>query len=256
MNELIKTGTTDIESYAVNLEKKLQFCQVLLQTGLLPQNIKTAQQAFTIIIYGQELGFSPMQSLQCIDVIQGKPCVNAAGLQAKMLAYGAKIEIVENSETDAKLKVTRGEVTNEFDFSIIDADKMGLLSKDNWKRMPKDMLYARAISRAARRMFADVTKGMLYETSEMKDAINVTPEKVIEITESKDEVARYFYYNPEKFTEEDKKQAAIEYLKNAEIPKNALDVYVSETPIKRLSRCELTESEIEHMYNSLGAVNE
>lgn len=47
---------------------------------------------------------------------------------------------------------------------------MGLTEKDNWKKMPKIMLYTRCLAIGARRVAADAILGM-YETSEWADVV-------------------------------------------------------------------------------------
>jgi hypothetical protein len=53
-------------------------------------------------------------------------------------------------------------------FTWKDADKQGLTTKDNWKRMPKEMLYARCLAKGANRIGADLLLG-LYTAEEMAD---------------------------------------------------------------------------------------
>lgn len=158
-----------LDEYAHNLKSKLDMAMVLITSGLLPAHLKTPQAVVTTILYGQELGFSPLQSCRTITVIQGKPTVDAAGLQALAQAAGGVIEVLEHSERICRLKVSRGKSFQEASFTMDEAAAMGLASKDNWRRMPKDMLYARAVSRGVRRMFADCICGF-YSTEEMRDS--------------------------------------------------------------------------------------
>lgn len=167
----IRAGdATSFDVLANNINAKLQVCDLILKSGLCPSHIKTREQVFGILVYGEEIGFSPMQSLQSIAMIQGKPTVDVNGLQAKITQAGGLIEEIEHTDQLCKLKMTRGKQSRFFDFTMEDARLMGLAGKDNWKRMPKDMLYARAVSRGARRMFADVIKG-LYGKEEMLDVV-------------------------------------------------------------------------------------
>lgn len=163
-----------LEAYAANLKTKMEMGTMILRSGMCPAHFKTAESVVTAMWYGQEMGFSPMQSLQLIHVINGKPTVAAAGLQAKAIQNGGVIEEMEHTDTICRLKVTRGKLSREFSFSVDEASKMGLLVKDNWKRMPKDMLYARAVSRGVRAMFADKIAG-LNSTEEILDSIDISP---------------------------------------------------------------------------------
>ncbi len=193
--ELVVTANT-IEAYSANLQGKLQFAQMLLQTQMCPTHLKTPQQVIAAMLYGQEIGFSPLQALQSVNVIQGRPTLDAAGIKAKILEAGGTFKTKKWTETECTLECTRGEWADTFTFTLADAEKMGLTSKDNWKRMPKQMLYARCISTLGRNMYADVLRGF-YGKEEMEDAINVVPqEQVVEPVEH--EVGEpHIYYIPE-----------------------------------------------------------
>lgn len=55
-------------------------------------------------------------------------------------------------------------------FSLKDAQKQGLLDKDNWKRMQPEMLYARCLARGANIIGPDLMLG-LYSTQEILDSL-------------------------------------------------------------------------------------
>lgn len=163
-----------LEEYSNNLKTKLDFCELILKSGMVPFAYKTPQQVLVAVLYGQELGFSPMQSLQTINVIQGVPSLSANGIKAKILQAGGKFETVFWDDKICTLRCHRDDWAEEFSYSEDDARKAGLLEKDNWKKQRKAMLYARAVSMAGRNMYADILKNF-YGTEEMQDAVNVTP---------------------------------------------------------------------------------
>ncbi len=109
-----------------------------------------------------------MQSLQSINVIQGKPTISADGIKALVMSKGGRYETVEWTDEVCILKCHRGQHSETVSFSMEDAKLQGLADKENWKRMPKQMLYARCSSMLGRNMFADVIKGF-YSTEEMID---------------------------------------------------------------------------------------
>ncbi len=161
-----------LEAYSRDMDNKIRMGAMILKSGLCPAAFKTPEAVVAAIWYGQEIGFTPMQSLQVINVIQGKPSVSAAGLQAKAIEAGGDIKELEHTEMICRLQITRGKSIRLFSFSISEAEVMGLLVKDNWKRMPKAMLYARAVTQGVRAMFADKILG-LNSTEELEDAIFV-----------------------------------------------------------------------------------
>lgn len=167
--EVISTQPASIESYADNLNQKLQMAQVLLKSGLLPNHYRTPEAVLTAILFGRELGFSPIKSLNSITVINGKPTLEAQALKSLAIAHGGKIKTVEWTDKVCSLECTRGDWTDSVTYTWEDASKAGLVGKDNWRRMPKPMLYARAVSTLVRNMFADVLGG-LYSREEMQDS--------------------------------------------------------------------------------------
>lgn len=163
-----------IERYAEGLDGKLKFCTQLIQSGLLPKHYQRPQTVLTAILMGQELGFTPMAALRVITVINGVPTLQAAGMKAKAIKHGGQFKTVEWTEEVCTIKVTReGWAEPEtVTYTIEDAKLQGLTGKDNWKRMPKQMLYARAVTMAIRNVFADVVEGV-YGTEEMLDSSNI-----------------------------------------------------------------------------------
>jgi hypothetical protein len=155
---------------ADSLESQLAKAAVLVKSGMLPKAYDKPEAVLAACTLGSELGFSPMQALQVINVIDGKPTLGLNGMLALAQRNGGRIETLELSDTVCKVRVTRNEQVHEESYTIGDAAKAGLAGKSNWVKMPKQMLYARAVSTAIRRMFADVLSG-LYSTEEMQDSV-------------------------------------------------------------------------------------
>ena len=61
-------------------------------------------------------------------------------------------------------------VEETISFSLSDAHKQGLLTKDNWERMQPEMLYARCLARGANIVGPDLMLG-LYSTQEILDSL-------------------------------------------------------------------------------------
>jgi hypothetical protein len=73
----------------------------------------------------------------------------------------------------------RGKVTEVASFHYSDAIRAGWHTKDNWVKMPKQMLWARCLSLGANRIAPDKVLG-LYTVEEMVD---VTDAKDVKINE-------------------------------------------------------------------------
>ena len=122
------------------------------------------------MLYGGECGLPPMTSLQRIVVVNGKPGLDAQGMVALIRSKGHHIT-GEMSDTGAEVHGKRGDNGDEMSvtFTIDDAKRAGLVStSNNYAKYPSDMLWAKAVSRIARRLFADVLMGFSYTDSEVE----------------------------------------------------------------------------------------
>ena len=173
------------------------FLQNLIDSKHLPSHVKNTQTAFTIVQMGKELGFAPMQALHQIVPIQGKLSLSAKAIGAVLRKGGVKFRTLEDGvyvygekvsieKLDGE-KATGMRTTIEFtrdgmielcSFTWRDAELAGLTTKDNWKRMPKEMLYARCLAKGANRIGQDLLLG-LYMTDELADAFNVAEQQMV-----------------------------------------------------------------------------
>lgn len=148
--------------------------ETLVKSGLLPASIKTPEAAVVIILKGRELGIPPMEALNSINVIQGKPTVAPQLMLALIYRSGqGSIQIVERTETRSVVRAHRlGQQPQEFVFTLEDARKLGLAEKDNYKKQSTVMLQWRNVAAAARAVFPDVVAG-LYTPEEMGAEVEV-----------------------------------------------------------------------------------
>lgn len=169
----VQSSTNSLQAYVNDINQKLAFCDMLLKSNMMPSHLKTPQAVLSSILYGQELGLTPLQATNSVIVIQGKVTLDSHGIRALMLQNGAIIRTKNWDASECVLEVTRGNWTEVFEFTIENAKSAGLLGKDNWKAYPKDCLYARCITRAGKNMFGDVLKGIAGR-EEMED-VQVLP---------------------------------------------------------------------------------
>jgi len=139
------------------------------------------------MMMGAELRLNPIQSLQNIAVINGRPSIYGDALLALMQnhpAFGGITEAFDEATMTASCTVWRkgGEQHTQV-FSQADAQTAGLWGKQGpWKQYPKRMLQWRARGFAIRNQFADALAGLITQdeaedlpTGEPRD---VTPEHV------------------------------------------------------------------------------
>jgi hypothetical protein len=130
-------------------------------------------QAWVKIGLGASMGFSPAESMQGIDLIQGRPAVGAQLRAARMQRNGYDWTIEQCDAKGCKLTVFRGEKSlGQVSFMEEDAKSAGLIGKDNWKKDPASMYFARAITRAQRRFAPGVLSADVLSSEE---AIDITP---------------------------------------------------------------------------------
>ena len=174
-----------------DLDAMQRFAQLVLASELAPTAYKkgsTAQQVANVCValqYGLELGLSPMQSLQGVAVINGKPTVYGDALLGLCYASGLveefEVNVAGTGDTrGAVCTVKRKGVENQIvrAFTIADAKRAKLWGRAGpWTQYPERMLEMRARGFALRDAFADVLRGVIsaeeaqdYPTEEARDA--------------------------------------------------------------------------------------
>mgnify|MGYP003112723696 CR=1 FL=1 len=152
----------------------LQLAEIASKSGLVPPAYRGKVQDIIIAIQkGAEVGLSPLQSLDSISMINGKPVMWGDAPLAVCMAHASFVDIKEwwdNKDTEqavAHCKARRmnklGEVSEYlYSFSVDDAKKAFLWnnkSKHPWIQYPMRMLQMRARAFCLRAAFADVLKG-------------------------------------------------------------------------------------------------
>jgi len=161
------------------------------------RNIGDDAAVMTIMLSARELGISPMTAINGgLNIIQGRVEISARMMNALIRRAGHSIQCIESSDNVCRLKGKRRDTGDEEEasFSIEEAKRAGLIKPGGgWTKYPSDMLYARALSRLARRLFSDVI-GCAYVEGEIIDAKvevvqNVQPQQIeqeAEIIDQKD----------------------------------------------------------------------
>jgi hypothetical protein len=116
---------------------------------------------------GSELGLNPIQSLQNIAVINGKPSIYGDALLALVQnhpRFGGHEESFDDHAMTAACTVWRkgDKQKHTVTFSQVDAEVAGLWGKQGpWQTYPKRMLMWRARGYALRDKFADALGGLI-----------------------------------------------------------------------------------------------
>ncbi|MEX3972221.1 hypothetical protein [Paraburkholderia caribensis] len=147
-----------------SLEEAMKFANLLADSSIVPKDfIGKPGNVLVAIQWGMELGLKPMQAMQNIAVINGRPSIWGDALLALVLASPVCEYIQEWEENGtAYIKCKRrGKPEDVQHFGDEEAKKAGLIGKQGpWSQYPQRMKKMRARSFALRDNFADVLKGI------------------------------------------------------------------------------------------------
>lgn len=164
-----------------DLEETYRLAKAVSVSGLAPKGMNSPEQVMVAIMHGLEVGLPPMQAIQRIAVINGRPSIWGDAVPALLLSKGFKIrERIEGTSEHAVAHCTvvrpDGEEI-ERTFSVADARKAGLWGKPGpWTNHPMRMLQMRVRGFAARDGAADALSG-LYLAEEASDIVEVKARK-------------------------------------------------------------------------------
>lgn len=152
-----------------NFGELMEFARIASRSGMVPSNFTGKPEAIVIACQmGAELGLAPMQSLQNIAVINGRPSVWGDALLALVRSSPICDDVVEVIEGTGDNRVAictatrKGKKPVVGRFSVQDAQQAGLWTKTGpWKQYPERMLQMRARGFALRDAFPDVLRGLI-----------------------------------------------------------------------------------------------
>lgn len=166
------------------IQEALDFSAYLSKSELIPKDYQNKpHNIFVAVQYGMELGLPPMQALQAIAIINGRPSMWGDAVLAVVMshpAYEWHTEVVEG-EGDTRAGVftikRRGQDAHVARFSVTDARKAGLWGKGGpWTQHADRMLKLRARGFALRDKFPDALKGIISrEEAEDYPVIDARP---------------------------------------------------------------------------------
>ena len=156
----------------ITLQDQMAFAKAVCQSDIIPTVYRGKPANILVAVgYGAPLGLTPMQSLQDISVINGKPTASASFIASHVRMAGHKLRvkkdekalsvtatIVRSDDPDYPISVTRDKAW---------AQQMGLLNKDNYRKQPLTMLTWRAITAVAREACPEILYGVQYSPDEL-----------------------------------------------------------------------------------------
>ena len=180
-------------SNIVPLDEIKQAAEWVSKSGLF--GITNPEQAATLMLVAQAEGSHFMTAMREFHVIKGMPAIKADAALARFQKSGGKVQWLRRDDTCCEAKFSHpqgGELTIKWTLEM--ADKAGFSwdyekvwdasknkkvdkfvngqkvkqQKDNWVRMPRQMLAARVVSEGVRAVFAACINGF-YTSEEVQD---------------------------------------------------------------------------------------
>lgn len=167
LDQYLKGTEMELINQIENIEKK---AEMIAKSSIIPSSLRgKSGDILVLLMMAQELDIPPMQAINGINVIQGKPTISPQ-LMLGLIRRRVPSCYIKIEPSQEKLSCT---VTMARDISRMDeaytttwdmerAKKLQLDKKDNYIKQPLTMLQWRAVGDAARQIFSDVLSGLYF----------------------------------------------------------------------------------------------
>lgn len=151
-----------------DLAQVMELSRVMAVSSLLPTSLRgKPADVLVAIMYGQEIGLAPMQAIQSVYVVNGRPTISAQLWVALARRAGHKVRVLDESPESCTVEVERADDPGRptrVTYTLEQAKKAKLATKEVWQQHAHAMLYARAVSTACRRACPEIALGFGDET--------------------------------------------------------------------------------------------
>jgi hypothetical protein len=168
-----------------NLGEAMEMAKIMAQSSIVPKDYQgNPGNVLVAIQWGAEIGLPPLQAMQNIAVINGRPSIWGDAALAIVRSSGS-LEYIRETQTatEATCTIKRvGEPEEVRTFSVEDSKRAGLSGKQGpWTQYPRRMMQMRARSWAIRDVFPDVLRGchIAEEAQDMPER-NMGDAKIVE----------------------------------------------------------------------------
>jgi len=175
-------ATQEFNYQIQSLDQAMEYAKLIADSDLAPKDYRGKPGNVLIAMqFGAEIGLKPMQSIQNIAVINGRPSLWGDAMIALVQSHPLCEYIIERYENEcAYCTVKRRGDAEEYtyEFSKVDAKTAGLTGKAGpWTNYPERMLQMRARAFALRDKFSDVLKGIAMREEVQDYVIDATPDE-------------------------------------------------------------------------------
>lgn len=177
---------TEIAVRPTELDGRITYARALAASNLLPKQYRSnPENVLYAIEYGAALGLDPVQAMNSVHVIEGKPSPSSGliGAMVRKAGHKLRVRVTHEPELTAVAQIIRSddpEFTFESRWTMKRAQRARVADKQVWKAYPEAMLKARAITEVAREACEEALLGFSHSAEEMGAEVD-TDGNVIEV---------------------------------------------------------------------------
>lgn len=161
--------TVSLVAWANEMAAAGQLADSLCRTQFVPENFRGKQgDTAAAIMMGKSLGMDPLNALQNLFVVRGRPGMYARTMHSLVLRAGHEVYRAAATEQAVTVRARRrGESQwQEFTWTMDRAKKAGYVGNQKYQTDPMGMLSAKALAEACRTIAPDVLTGIAATTVE------------------------------------------------------------------------------------------
>lgn len=157
----------------VTIQSKKEYAEILSASNLLPRAYqKQPANVFTAMAMGEVLDLKPIEAINSINVIQGKPALSAElmGALVRRAGHRLRVEVASNPPTATATLIRKDDP--DYEFKTVWDEKRAIVaglwkSGVGWNKYPEQMMRARAVTEVCRMGAPDALHGFVYTAEEL-----------------------------------------------------------------------------------------
>jgi len=175
-----------------SMDDLMQIGTAIAQSGMF--GVKNLASGLVVAATCHQQGITLLEFQRTYHIIEGRPSMRADAMLAEFRRKGGKYRILENSMERAAAEFDFEGQKVTLEYTMEDAKRTGdcyqgdgKSIKHTWAKRPDDMLWARLVSRAVRRLAPEINAGLYapeevqdFEKPERPEPRNITPQVAAE----------------------------------------------------------------------------
>lgn len=160
---------------STDLAAQMDYAKAVSSAAMLPTAYRGKPADIMLAVgLGSAMGLSPAESLYRIDVIQGTPTAGAELIASNVRKAGHTLRVRVDEQNMAVTATVIRKDDPDYEHTVVRdmawAKRMGIDTKDNYKKQPLTMLQWRAITAVARLAASEALYGVGHTADELADA--------------------------------------------------------------------------------------